>query len=299
MKVRLLLILAGFAIGFAFPALAQQTNPPDPKLRETLSTFITKYGEAFNNGDAAALAAFYTVDALEVTDSGPIYGREAIEKHYADLFQKTYFSDYLITLDPDSPHSIGVTGKDMWGTGGWSATIKSESFGPAQIKGYWSVIREGDDWKIRMMTWNVAPAPPPPAETNALPTLAQEQKPVEPQVHQQIDAIRMKLRVAMHKQDAAAAADFYTLNGLKVLDWTVGTLSGRDAIEKDFAAYFASGPSEVVGKSVQMYAVGNEIVDISEWSSGPYDGHSVKIYVRDADTWKIRLEYVNSSGVPR
>jgi len=84
-----------------------------------------------------------------------------------------------------------------------------------------------------------------------------------------------------------------------VLDWTVGTLSGRDAIEKDFAAYFASGPSEVVGKSVQMYAVGNEIVDISEWSSGPYDGHSVKIYVRDADTWKIRLEYVNSSGVPR
>src|SRR6516165_7203981 len=60
----------------------------------------------------------------------------------------------------------------------------------------------------------------------------------------------------MHKQDAAAAADFYTLNGLKVLDWTVGTLSGRDAIEKDFAAYFASGPLEVVGKPVQMYAVG-------------------------------------------
>ena len=178
MKVRLLLILAGFAIGFAFPALAQQTNPPDPKLRETLSTFITKYGEAFNNGDAAALAAFYTVDALEVTDSGPIYGREAIEKHYADLFQKTYFSDYLITLDPDSPHSIGVTGKDMWGTGGWSATIKSENLGPAQIKGYWSIIREGDDWKIRMMTWNVAP---PPAETNTLSTLAQEQQPVERQ----------------------------------------------------------------------------------------------------------------------
>src|SRR5262249_39245631 len=75
--------------------------------------------------------------------------------------------------------------------------------------------------------------------------------------------------------------------------------ASRDAIEKDFAAYFASGPSEVVGKPVQMYAVGNEIVDISEWSSGPYYGHSVKIYVRDADTWKIRLEYVNSSGVPR
>jgi len=53
MKVRLLLILAGFAIGFTFPALAQQTNAPDPKLRETLFTFITKYGEVFNNGEVS------------------------------------------------------------------------------------------------------------------------------------------------------------------------------------------------------------------------------------------------------
>ena len=40
-------------------------------------------------------------------------------------------------------------------------------------------------------------------------------------------------------------------------------------------------------------------LDISEWSSGPHYGHSVKIYVCDADTWKIRLEYVSASGVPR
>jgi hypothetical protein len=45
-------------------------------------------------------------------------------------------------------------------TGGWSTSIKGENFGPTQIKGYWSVIREGDDWKIRMLTSNVAPAPP-------------------------------------------------------------------------------------------------------------------------------------------
>ena len=159
--------------------------------------------------------------------------------------------------------------------------------------------REGDARKVRMLTWNMTPVPPAPAQMNAVSGSAQEQKPVEPQVHRQIDFLGMKLRVAIHKQDAAAAADFYTLNGLKVLDWTVGTLAGRDAIEKDFAAYFASGPSEAVGKPVQMYAAGNEIVDISEWSSGAYYGHSVKIYVRDADTWKIRLEYVNSSGVPR
>jgi hypothetical protein len=33
---------------------------------------------------------------------------------------------------------------------------------PIQIKGYWSAIdtREGNDWKIRMLTWNITPGPP-------------------------------------------------------------------------------------------------------------------------------------------
>ncbi|HEY0793668.1 MAG TPA: hypothetical protein VGD78_21585 [Chthoniobacterales bacterium] len=67
---------------------------------------------------------------------------------------------YVITADPDSPHLIGTDGKQMWATGGWSSTIQGQTFGPTQIKGYWSVIREGDDWKIRMLTPLVTPAPP-------------------------------------------------------------------------------------------------------------------------------------------
>jgi hypothetical protein len=47
----------------------------------------------------------------------------------------------------------------MWATGGWSTDIKGKDFGPTQIKGYWSVIREGDDWKIRMLTSNISPSP--------------------------------------------------------------------------------------------------------------------------------------------
>jgi hypothetical protein len=27
------------------------------------------------------------------------------------------------------------------------------------------------------------------------------------------------------------------------------------------------------------------------WTCGPWNGYSIKIYVRDADTWKIRIEY--------
>jgi len=40
-----------------------------------------------------------------------------------------------------------------------------------------------------------------------------------------------------------------------------------------------------------MYAIGDEVVNISEWTVGHFDGHSLTIYVRDSDTWKIRMEY--------
>jgi len=160
-----LLILAGLAISFALPTFAQQTNIPNPQLRQRLVDVIKKHGDAMNNNDATAAAACFTEDAVYVTDRGPVNGREAIEKWYADLFQKVHFSDHIITIDEDSPHIIGTDGKEMWATGGWTTSVKGENFGPTQIKGYWTVIREGDDWKIRMLTSNITPAPAAPAET--------------------------------------------------------------------------------------------------------------------------------------
>jgi len=126
----------------------------------------------------------------------------------------------------------------------------------------------------------------------ALPTFAQEQNTVDPQVRQQIEAVNNKLGVAQHKHDAAAAAALFTLDAVQVFDWTGGgTFFGQEAIKKSFADNFASSSPEVVGKLVQMYAIGDEIFATYEWSAGPWKGYSLKIYVRDADTWKIRMEY--------
>jgi ketosteroid isomerase-like protein len=92
MKMRLLLILVGLAISFAVPTIAQQTNTPDPQLREALAALNKKFDDGFVNGDAAALTALYAEDAVIVShDVGPIYGREAIEKHFVDIF-KNYIS---------------------------------------------------------------------------------------------------------------------------------------------------------------------------------------------------------------
>ena len=147
------------------PTFAQQTNTPDPQLRQRLLAVIEKHADAMNKNDAAAAAALFTEDAIYLTDRGPINGREAIEKMYADLFQKVRFSDHVITVDQNSPHILGTDGKEMWATGGWSSTIQVQNSDPMQIKGYWSVIREGDDLKIRMLSPNVTPADAKPSPT--------------------------------------------------------------------------------------------------------------------------------------
>jgi len=81
--MRLLVALAGLAIGFAVPTLAQQKETVDPQLIQKLDTINKKYNEAVNSHDAAAFGALYTEDAIFVTDTGPVY--QADEKHKINL----------------------------------------------------------------------------------------------------------------------------------------------------------------------------------------------------------------------
>jgi hypothetical protein len=80
MKIRLLLTLVGLAIIFALPTFAQQNDTIDSQMHAQIEEQIDKkFDEAFNNGDAAALAALYTQDAVWVTPQGSVVGREAIQ----------------------------------------------------------------------------------------------------------------------------------------------------------------------------------------------------------------------------
>jgi len=103
-----------------------------------------------------------------VNDSGPIYGREAIEKYYVDLFKQVHFSNHV--AKPDSPHIIGTTGNEIWWNGEWNTTLQGQNGGPIQLRGYFAniVVREGDDWKVRLDIWNVTP--PPAAAATPSPT---------------------------------------------------------------------------------------------------------------------------------
>lgn len=166
MKTPLLVAVVGLAICSALPTFAQQTNTPDPQLRQKLVDAIKKHTDALDKNDATAVAANFTENGILVTPDGPIFGREAIEKHYAEDFkQGLRLSKNTATPDDDSPHIIGKDSNERWATGKWTATAQGKDWGPVEISGYWSVIREGDDWKMRMLAYNVTPAPPAPAKT--------------------------------------------------------------------------------------------------------------------------------------
>ena len=111
MKRRLVVALAGLAIRFALPTYAQQKDLADPQTTQKILA-SKAFEEAHNNNDAAAIAAFYTRDAVFVTPGGPIIGRQAIEKWLADLYHWWHPKNFKIKVDGNAYHSIGTAGND-------------------------------------------------------------------------------------------------------------------------------------------------------------------------------------------
>ena len=127
MKIRyLLLSLVGLATSFALPIFAQEPNAPDPKLREQLLAFSKKHDEALNS-DVAAMAALFTEDGVLVNDSGPIYGRDAIEKSFENMFKVAHFSKHLSIPSQYSPQFLGTDKNAIWATGEWSQTVQGQN----------------------------------------------------------------------------------------------------------------------------------------------------------------------------
>ena len=119
--------------------------------------------EAYNKNDAAAVAAFFTEDALLVEPDGMFSGRQNIERRYADTFQRSPIISFNCSFERRYLNAIDNA---VWAAGQWTSAFQSQS-GSVFAMGYWSAIfvREGDTWKIRMWTINQTPSSFPRAET--------------------------------------------------------------------------------------------------------------------------------------
>jgi hypothetical protein len=79
----------------------------------------------------------------------------------------------------------------------------------------------------------------------------------------------------------------------KIAECRLGA-SGQQAVEKRYAIMLASSAGEFVGQIADVYPVGNDGSVITKDREGTlWKGDKIWIGVRDADTWKIRMEYVN------
>jgi ketosteroid isomerase-like protein len=305
MNIRLVVALVGLAIGLAVPTFAQQKDAADPLIRQQLDALGQKYDEAFNNGDAVALAALYTEDGIEVTNTGPVYGREAIEKYYADLFQKFHFRNHVTKADQNSPHVIDTAGNEDWSNGECSTSIQRRNFGPIYSKGYVSsiTVREGDVWKKRMQMSNNQVGL---AISFAVPALAQQKDTVDPQIIEQLNVLGKKFDEAWKNNDAAALAALYTEDAVLLTD--IGPFYGREAIEKYYANLFKQFHfSNHISKRDQysphiIGTAGNEAWSNGEWSQTyqvnggrpiQLKGYWSNIQVREGDAWKTRMTMSN------
>lgn len=132
-----------------------QKDTADPKTAQELRAFTREWVESYSQHDATALAALFTDDGVQVAPKGLIYGRKAIEKHYADIFQQWHPTDYIVKVE-----QVNAVGNDAWDIGEWSCTLQTPN-GALPVKGYFAAIcvREGDAWKMRLSSYNNARTP--------------------------------------------------------------------------------------------------------------------------------------------
>lgn len=132
----------------------QQIDTADPKTVQELRAFTVKHSEAYTKHDATAYATFFTEDAVQVTAEGMVYGRQAIEKKHAELFEQWHPTNYVVKVE-----QVNTMGNEAWKIGEWSCTLQTEG-GLYPIRGYFESIhvREDGVWKERMTCYNMATA---------------------------------------------------------------------------------------------------------------------------------------------
>jgi ketosteroid isomerase-like protein len=174
MKTHSALVLVGLAISFVVPTFAQQKDTANPRIAQQrdlvgdptaldeFGVLATQQSEAFTNKDAPAVAALFTEDAVLVAPDGIFSGRQAIEKRYEGTFQQWPFTFFNDLRD----RHLKAIDNAVWSFGEWGGTLHGQT-GPAFVNGYFSAIyiREGDAWKIRMLTLTERPRLAASAET--------------------------------------------------------------------------------------------------------------------------------------
>lgn len=117
--------------------------------KQMVQTMSDKWAAAFNNGDAASVAAMYAKDAYVLPPGGPmVKGRSAIEAFWRQTAHQVGDAK-LVTLDVQR---LGRRSAREIGT----VTLETKAQPPQQIAGKYVVVwrRIGGHWLLATDIWN-------------------------------------------------------------------------------------------------------------------------------------------------
>jgi uncharacterized protein (TIGR02246 family) len=120
---------------------------------KTATDMGTKWAAAYDAGDAAALAAMFTLDGVFNPPPGTtLKGREAIEKAFAARIKSGWTKETVNTTQ------AGGSGNMVWATGEYTLHGSGENAGKQTGGRFgWVFVREGNAWQIVMLTATAAP----------------------------------------------------------------------------------------------------------------------------------------------
>jgi len=128
------------------PALAQD-------LRSTVEAGNAEWNQAFNKGDAAAVAKLYTSDAKLLPPADKIVsGDKEILAFWRSLIDAGVTDHKIETIQIEEAGDTAVM------AGKWQAMGKDAQGKAAIFKGSVMKVleRQGDTWKTSLHTWNIA-----------------------------------------------------------------------------------------------------------------------------------------------
>jgi uncharacterized protein (TIGR02246 family) len=155
--VRIALMVAVAAVGFAGPACQQAPEPgPEtaavpaaPSDEDLLHQLAKDWVVAWNAGDAAALAGFWTENGDSLNADGHFQGRAAIQGYYAQGFEGP-FSGTSIAIETTSVRFLQPDVAVADGTYVITGAKGPDGAEMPAIEGLWSNVnvKAGDKWLI-------------------------------------------------------------------------------------------------------------------------------------------------------
>ncbi len=147
------LMFASLLIGLL---VSQGQAQQSTNVRKLIEANNKAFVEAFNRGDAAAVANMYTSDALLLPPNNPIIvGRQGIREFWQKLITAGL---KVVSLETERVEACGDTAYEV---GYYTLTIPTAAGGTVTDQGKYIVVwkREARKWKLARDIWNTS-APP-------------------------------------------------------------------------------------------------------------------------------------------